>query len=50
MYFENDNDLDSHIEKIVSYLELEDEEQKGFQQEAIALPGMFMMTFLNYNI
>ena len=39
---ENDSDLDSWIEQIVTNLELEDEEQKSFQQEAIVSPGIFV--------
>ena len=38
----NDSDLDSQIVQILINLELEEEEQKSFQQEAIALSGMFV--------
>ena len=41
---ENDSDLDSQIVQIITNLQLEDEEQKGYQQEAIALLGMFVAT------
>ena len=39
---ENESDLDSQIVQIITNLELEDEEQKWFQQEAIASPSMFV--------
>ena len=40
---ENDSDLDSQIVQITTNLQLEDEEQKSFQQEAIASSGIFIV-------
>ena len=40
---ENDSDLDSQIIQIITNLDVEDEEQKSFQQETIAPSGMFVV-------